>query len=104
MPKVHREGSRSLVGQEFYEVEEVVCWSFCPDSNDASTPATQVHMHMTLSSPLFGVSLMVDSSPANHHETTRRPPRVGDADFAPQPGAVFEKRSLLPRRATMTTS
>jgi hypothetical protein len=53
MAKVERAGARSLVGQEFYEIEEVGAWSFCPDSNDASTPATQVHMHMTISSPLF---------------------------------------------------
>jgi hypothetical protein len=51
MSKVHRTGARSLVGQEFYEIEELGCWSFCPDSNDASTPATQVHMHITLAAP-----------------------------------------------------
>ena len=47
-PKVERTGPRTLVGQEFYEIEELGCWSFCPDSDDASTPATQVHAHLTV--------------------------------------------------------
>ena len=47
MADVHRGGPRSLVGQEFYEVEEIGACSFCPDSNDASTPATQVHVNIT---------------------------------------------------------
>lgn len=44
----HRSGPKSMVGQEFYDVEELGAGSFCPDSNDASTPATQVHVHITL--------------------------------------------------------
>lgn len=48
MPKIERNGPRSLVGQSFYEVEEIGCCSFCPDSDDASTPATQVHAHLTV--------------------------------------------------------
>lgn len=48
MPKVERTGPRSLVGQAFYEIEELGAWSFCPDSDDASTPATQVHVHLTV--------------------------------------------------------
>ena len=53
MADVHRGGPRTLVGQEFYEVEEIGAYSFCPDSNDASTPATQVHMSIKLASRLF---------------------------------------------------
>jgi hypothetical protein len=46
MPKIHRSGPRSLVGQEFYDIEQLGAFSFCPDSNDASTPATQVHVQI----------------------------------------------------------
>ena len=49
MPKIERTGPRTLVGQAYYEIEEIGCWSFCPDSDDASTPATQVHAHLTVS-------------------------------------------------------
>lgn len=44
MPKITRGGPRSAVGQQFFEIEEVGALSFCPDSDDASTPATQVHL------------------------------------------------------------
>lgn len=48
MPKTERQGPKSLVGMKFFEVEELGAFSFCPDSNDASTPATQVHVRITL--------------------------------------------------------
>jgi len=35
----------SMVGKEFYDCDYFHTLSFCPDSEDASTPATQVH-HM----------------------------------------------------------
>jgi hypothetical protein len=44
MPKVERGGPKTAVGMVFLEIEEIGASSFCPDSNDASTPATQVHM------------------------------------------------------------
>jgi hypothetical protein len=46
MPKIERGGPRTLVGQEFYDIEELGAFSFCPDSDDASTPATQVHVKL----------------------------------------------------------
>jgi hypothetical protein len=46
MPDTHRSGPKSLVGQEFYDIHELGAYSFCPDSNDASTPATQVHVRI----------------------------------------------------------
>jgi hypothetical protein len=33
----------SMAGMEFYDIDFMDTISFCPDSNDASTPATQVH-------------------------------------------------------------
>lgn len=49
MPKVTRDDYRgkkqaSVVGMEFFDVESLDVFSFCPDSNDATTPATQVHI------------------------------------------------------------
>lgn len=44
MPKTERHGPRDVSGMEFYDLESFDVFSFCPDSNDASTPATQVHV------------------------------------------------------------
>ena len=33
----------SMVGMEFFDIDFLDTLSFCPDSDDASTPATQVH-------------------------------------------------------------
>lgn len=33
----------SMAGVAFYDIDMLDTFSFCPDSNDASTPATQVH-------------------------------------------------------------
>lgn len=51
MPEVTRSDRRgspdaSLVGQAFYDIEHLRVYSFCPDSNDASTPAKHVHMEI----------------------------------------------------------
>ena len=48
MPKVERHGPGNLAGMEFYDIESFDVFSFCPDSNDASTPATQVHVAVRL--------------------------------------------------------
>ena len=42
----------SMAGMEFYEIESFQVLSFCPDSNDASTPATQVHCVVRIKSSL----------------------------------------------------
>lgn len=42
----------SMAGMEFYDFESVNILSFCPDSNDASTPATQVHQIIQMKGPL----------------------------------------------------
>ena len=49
MPKTTRtdhrgKSSASVVGMEFFDIESLDVFSFCPDSNDATTPATQVHI------------------------------------------------------------
>ena len=55
--KVKRTGSMkgkkeaSMVGVEFYDIDLLDTRSFCPDSNDASTPATQVHQFINLKGP-----------------------------------------------------
>ena len=37
---------------EFFDIESLNVFSFCPDSDDASTPATQVHIaHRVKSNP-----------------------------------------------------
>lgn len=38
----------SMAGRAFYEIDFLDTLSFCPDSNDASTPATQVHQIVKL--------------------------------------------------------
>jgi hypothetical protein len=48
MPDVTRGGPGSMAGVAFYDVDSINVFSFCPDSNDASTPATQVHVHITM--------------------------------------------------------
>ena len=48
MAEVTRGGPRNLQGMAFYEFESLDVYSFCPDSNDASTPATQVHAAIRL--------------------------------------------------------
>jgi hypothetical protein len=59
MPKVHRSGPKSAVGMEFYDIEEIGAASFCQDSDDASTPATQVHMQIKLDSAVHGLVPML---------------------------------------------
>jgi len=44
MPKIERSGPRTLVGEEYFDIVELGAISVCPDSDDASTPATQVHV------------------------------------------------------------
>lgn len=48
MAEVKRHGPGTIVSQEFYEIEELSATSFCPDSTDASTPATQVHVQIQI--------------------------------------------------------
>jgi hypothetical protein len=38
----------SMAGMSFYDIDFLDTISFCPDSNDASTPATQVHQIIQL--------------------------------------------------------
>lgn len=38
----------SMAGMAFYDIDFLDTLSFCPDSNDASTPATQVHQMIKL--------------------------------------------------------
>lgn len=45
-------GPRSLRGVTFYDIAHIDVGAFCPDSEDGSTPATQVHMMIHLASPL----------------------------------------------------
>ncbi len=51
MSQTVRSGPKTLVGQQFYDIEQIGAYSFCPDSNDASTPATQVHVEIQLKAP-----------------------------------------------------
>jgi hypothetical protein len=37
-------GPKDLTGMAFRDVDHLGAFSFCPDSRDASTPATQVHL------------------------------------------------------------
>ncbi len=39
---------KNVTGMSFYDLMEIDVGSFCPDSTDASTPATQVHMTLQL--------------------------------------------------------
>lgn len=63
MASVHRHGPGSLVGQEFYDLEEPGAYSFCPDSNDGSTPATQVHVVIRLKGGLDAYGFRAPPSP-----------------------------------------
>lgn len=56
MPETKRHGPRSLVGQQFHEIHELGVFSFCPDSNDASTPAKQVHISIQMEAMAHAVS------------------------------------------------
>ncbi len=48
MPETTRHGPKNMAGMEFYDIDSFDVASFCPDSNDASTPATQVHVTVKL--------------------------------------------------------
>ena len=54
MPKVVRGGPRTAVGMAFYDIHELGTASFCPDSNDASTPATEVHVSIQIRPQIIG--------------------------------------------------
>ena len=41
----------SMAGIAFYDIDFLDTISFCPDSNDASTPATQVHQVVKFKGP-----------------------------------------------------
>ncbi len=56
----------SLTGMAFYDIEFLNTISFCPDSNDASTPATQVHQIIKLK----GVGAPREPLIARFHGTT----------------------------------
>lgn len=52
MAEITRRGPKDMSGVEFYELDGVDIQSFCPDSNDASTRATQVHLSIVMKSAL----------------------------------------------------
>jgi len=63
MAETTRSGPGSLVGHAYYDIDGLSTYSFCPDSNDASTPATQVHVAIQLKGTALGFGMRRPAPP-----------------------------------------